>query len=198
MDEQLLKAIKRNTTSQKGAEHLLEIRNMARLMRDQQTEVKELEERLAKSKASLFQLATKDLPELFNEHKVRNITLEAEGNHPAYTVSVNPYYKAVLPKDNEDAGLRWLEENGHGDIIRRSYTINLDRDSEAQANELRSFLELHDLPFEDKETVPWTTLTAFVKEQVEKSNKSDKVPAPPLDLLGAFVGQMAKIKPVRE
>lgn len=201
MKDDLLNAIKSSAapdpSSNDRDDALEQVKQMARAMRDLSLSIKDQEERLAEQKKALFDITSKKLPELFNEHKVRSLTLEPEGNLPAYEVSVGPYYKAVLPVES-DPGLRWLEDNGHGDLIKRSYNVELDRDSEVEAKMLREFLEQHDLPFEEKESVHWATLTSFVKEQIEKSNKSADIPAPPLDLLGAFVGQVAKMKLVRE
>lgn len=164
---------------------------MAKAMRDLNLEIKELEERLAEKQKLLNKLSMTDLPDLFSQHNIRSLGLEAEGNLPAYDLKAAPYYHAVLPKD-DDAGLRWLEEEGHGDMIKRQYIVNLAMDTEEEAKELRAFLEEHDLAFDEKETVPWATLTAFVKEQIEKRNKT-----PPLDILGAFVGRKVTIKPQR-
>lgn len=189
MKADLLKAIKAAEPEQNDA--LVEVRNMARAMRDLALEIKSLEELMASKQKLLTQLSTKDLPDLFDQHHIRSIGLDAEGNEPAYDVVAQPYYKAVLPKE-EDAGLRWLEEEGHGDMIRRSYTVNLNKDSQKEAAALRKFLEKHDMAFDEKETVPWTTLTAFVKEQIEKRHKT-----PPLEILGATVGRVVKLKPRR-
>jgi hypothetical protein len=184
-DNDLLRAIKTPHEQDK----LDQVREMARAMRDLTLQVKDLEDQIEQKQRQLTQLSMKDLPDLFEQHNVRSIGLEAEGNLPAYDVVASPYYKAVLPKE-EDEGLRWLEANGHGDMIKRQYVVNLAMDTEQQATALRSFLEEHDLAFDEKETVPWTTLTAFVKEQIEKRKT-----IPPLDILGATVGKIVKLKP---
>jgi hypothetical protein len=107
---------------------------------------------------------------------------------PEMTLENKPFYKAVLPEDS-DAGLRWLEKNGHGDLIKRVFTVKLPMNSKKQATSLRNFVQKLDLAYEEKETVPWTTLTAFVKEMIEKRKK-----AVPLDILGGLIGRIVKIK----
>lgn len=191
MKSDLLKAIKSDTPTEEQNDALIEVRNMARAMRDLSLEIKDLQEHIDQKQKQLTQLSMKDLPDLFDQHHIRSLGLEAEGNLPAYDIVASPYYKAVLPKE-EDEGLRWLEKNGHGDMIKRQYTVNLQMDSQKAATALRKFLEKHDLAFEEKETVPWTTLTAFVKEQIEKRHKT-----PPLEILGAVVGRIVKMKPKR-
>lgn len=196
MDKKLLKTLKAHQSTPPEAampsNALENVRNMVRSMRDLKHEVKELEERQEEKKKLLTQIETKDLPDLFAEYNLSSLGLDAEGNMPSYVATAQPYYKAVLPKES-DAGLRWLEENGHGDMIKRVYTIKLDRGTEEIATQLREFLEEHDLAFEEKEDVPWATLTAFVKEQIEKYSNT-----PPLELLGAFVGKIVKLKPKKE
>ena len=190
MKPDLLKAIKSH--EQKLPEGALEaVREMCRAMRDLQHEIKDLEEQQAEKQKRLTKLSMNDLPDLFAEHKIKSLGLDAEGNMPAYDLTAQPYYHAVLPEES-DPGLRWLEANGHGDMIKRVYTVKLQMDSEEQAEELRSFLEERDLAFDEKETVPWNTLTAFIKEQIEKRHNT-----PPLDILGAFVGRVVKMKPKR-
>ena len=192
MKADLLKAITaKDTAPSQEHDALVEVRDMARAMRDLQHEIKELEERTAEKKKLLTQLSMKDLPDLFDQHHIRSIGLDAEGNNPAYDVVASPYYRAVLPKE-EDAGLRWLEEQGHGDMIKRVYTVDLAKDSQKEAAALRKFLEKHDMAFEENETVHWKTLTAFIQEQIEKRHKT-----PPLEILGATVGRQVKIKPKR-
>lgn len=184
----LLKAIQSDDV-QRDEGALESVRSMARAMRDLSLEIKELEERIAFKQKHLTQLSMTDLPDLFAQHKIKSLGLDAEGNLPAYDLVAQAYYKAVLPEEN-DPGLRWLEENGHGDMIKRVYTVKLQRDTQEVAEELRTFLEERDLAFEEKESVPWNTLTAFVKEQIEKRHNT-----PPLEILGAIVGRVVKMKP---
>lgn len=167
------------------------LRAKAKELRDARQRVDDLEQTLKEAVAVATQLETKELPELFAQAKVKNIEVEADGNNPAFTAKRSPYYRAVLPQES-GPGLTWLEDNGHGDIIKRVYTVKLPMDSEDMAARLKHFLEKHEFDFDLKETVPWSTLTAFVKEQIEKGEKL------PLEPLGAFVGEIVKIKPTKE
>src|SRR6266699_3663480 len=146
----LLKAIKSSDST--PADKLKQIRDMARAMRDLSLEIADLKEQTDQKQKLFTKLSMTDLPELFSEHHLKSIGLDAEGNLPAYDMVAQPYYKAVLPEES-DPGLRWLEENGHGDMIKRVYTVKLQMDSQEEAQSLRSFLEEHDLAFEEKETV---------------------------------------------
>ena len=170
---------------------LAHLRKKAAELRDAKKRVKDLEETLEQAQKYVTGLETKELPDLLAEAKMKNLTVEAEGNEPAFTITRSPFYRAVMPEES-GPGFTWLEDNGHGDIIKRVFTIKLPMDREDMADKLKKFLEKHVYVWEVKETVPWSTLTAFVKEQVEKGESV------PLDILGAFVGEIVKIKPVKE
>jgi hypothetical protein len=167
------------------------LRAKAKELRDARQRVDDLEETLKQAKALATQLETKELPDLFSQAKTKAIEVEAEGNNPAFSARKSPYYKAVLPEES-GPGLTWLEDNGHGDIVKAVYTVKLPRGTEEMSKALKDFLEEGLYEYELKETVPWTTLTAFVKEQIEKGEKL------PLEPLGAFVGEIVKIKPAKE
>jgi hypothetical protein len=54
-------------------------------------------------------------------------------------------------------------------------------------------LEKAGFEFENKRAMPWNTLTSFVKEQVEVKQKT-----PNLEVIGATVGKIVKLKPRKE
>lgn len=189
MDPRLLAVL--NTKMPVSEDKLDKIRAQCRFMRVLMLQIKEDEALLAERKKILNKMSMETLPELFAENNISSITIGAVGNLPEMTLENKPFYKAVLPADS-DAGLRWLEKNGHGDLIKRVFDVRLPMNSKKQADKLRKFVQQLDLAYEEKETVPWTTLTAFVKEMIEKRKK-----AVPLDILGAMIGRVVKIKQER-
>lgn len=164
------------------------VRAHAKKMRELTLQIKAGEDAIAEKKQALHNLSSETLPDLFNEYNMSSITIGKEGNYPAMTLESKPFYKAVLPKES-DAGLRWLEKKGHGDLIKRVVTVKLPMKSQKQADQLRKLIQKLDLAYTEEETVPWTTLTAFVKEMIEKRGI-----AVPLEILGAVVGTVVKIK----
>jgi hypothetical protein len=191
MDSKLLDVIK-GTKVELPKDKLDKIRAQCKVMRILTMEIRDAEHALAEKKKQLSTLQTKTLPELFAENNIPSITIGAEGNLPAMTLESKPFYKAVLP-ENSDPGLRWLEKHGHGDLIKRVFKINLPMDSKKQADQVRKLVQRLDLAYEEKEDVPWASLTAFVKEMIEKRKK-----AVPLEILGAMIGRIVKIKQERE
>lgn len=102
------------------------------------------------------------------------------------------------------AGIAWLVENEHDDLIKTTVTIELPRGALADARRIQAFVasmpELDPetgLPRDNgppighsasvAETIHWGTLTSFVKEQLKKGTVL------PLESLGAQVGRIAKI-----
>lgn len=191
MGPALLAAIK-STKVKVSEDKLDQIRDQCKLMRTMSLEIKDAELALSEKKKQFNKLSMETLPELFSENNIPSITIGKEGNLPEMTMESRPFYKAVLPEES-DPGLRWLEKNGHGDLIKRVFNIKLPMNSKKDALALRKFVQKLDLSYEEKETVPWTTLTAFVKEMIEKRKK-----AVPLDILGAMIGRIVKIKQERE
>ena len=130
-----------------------------------------------------------ELPDLFDEMGIPSIGLDADGNMPACTAKVEPYYKAAIPKEDDGAAFDWLEANGAGDLIRNTFSISIDKADNDTANKLEDYLKTSGITFERKKAVPWTSLTAFVKEEIEERQRT-----PPLNLLGATVGKIVKLK----
>lgn len=172
------------------------VRDKVREARDTLLTQAALAERGKQISEHLNNLYHKELPDLFVEAGIDSLGLEAEGNLPAFDTKLKPFYRASIPKDKEADAFKWLEKQGVGDMIKNMFSIQLGMGDNAKAKKLEEFLVKNKYDFERKRGVPWNTLTAFVKEQVEdrKVKPSDL----PLDLLGAFVGSIVTIKPRKQ
>ena len=173
------------------------VRDQLRKSRDTELEIADLTEKLeALNKVQNLRIH-EELPALFQEIGIDKLGIGAEGNLPAYDASLSPYYKASIsaewPQERQDAAFDWLEKEGHGDLIKNMFVVQLGRGDEKKAKKLRGLLEKAGYEFENKRAVPWNTLTAFVKEQVEVKQKT-----PNLELIGATVGKIVKLKPRKE
>ena len=160
-----------------------------------------LEEELKEAKAHKLKLTMKDLPAYMETIGQDRVGLAVYG----VDIVVEDYYHANIAADWDEEkrqkAFRWLEKNGHGDLIKAELTALFPRTLLELARWIRAKIYKLKLPkkFREvvlpeiviKETVPWNTLTSFVKEQVEKGEKL------PLETLGATVGKVAKIKPRR-
>ena len=188
-----LAAAMRQAVTQTPDDKLEALRDMARRLRDKEKEITDLDERLRATKAEAAEIRTKKLVDLMAEVGVDKVGLPAEGNYPACDAELRPYYHAVISADWEperrQAAFAWLDSAGHGDLIKTAITVLLPRDDRAMALSIQHYLEQCGVQHTVQLDVPWNTLTAFVREQVEKYHRT-----PPLETLGATVGQVVKLK----
>lgn len=157
-------------------------------MRDLERDNAELSEKLSANNARLKALRDKEIVDVLDEAKLTGFTLAAEGNNPPFEVEIIPYYHANIPEDNAEEAYEWLRSKNHGDIIKATYTISFGRGQNKQQRAFESLLKKNKIEFDYKYGVPWNTLTAFVKEQIEERKATL-----PLKLLGATIGRVAKI-----
>jgi hypothetical protein len=169
------------------------IRTMVREVRDLTFEVKSLEERIDEKNKRITHLRTKALVDMFMEAKISRLDIEPEGNMPGYTAESKPYYAANIAVDWEaerrQKAFDWLDANGHGDLIKTEIVVQLPRDQRRKAAQVERYLARYGYPSFRRLSVPWNTLTAWLREQVEKYQKT-----PPLDLFGATVGMTVNLK----
>lgn len=156
--------------------------------------IRELEQQLEQEKKRRTELATMKMPSLMSEIGVDRIGLAEVG----VDLVIEPYYHANISKDWDDdrreAAFKYLEDMDSGDLIKSVLIITAARgDWEAmrkvaeQIDRLLADAGIETQPSLEK-TVPWNTLTAFVKEQLRQGTALD------LEMLGATVGSVVKIK----
>jgi hypothetical protein len=125
----------------------------------------------------------------------------------AVDLVLEPFYHANIAVDWEpqrrEEAFKWLEENGHGDLVKVNVMFSFRKEQLADARWLQTAVKLiqaaqAECGIETENTIPdptmkmevhYGTLTAFVREQVECGAEL------PLEKLGATVGQIVKIKP---
>lgn len=156
--------------------------------------VGELEDQLKAAKARRIELTMKEMPALMQEIGQDRIGLP----DARCDLVLEPYYHANIAKEWEEdrrtAAFDHLEHLGAGDLIKAITTIAAGRgDLDKMRELLDQIRELMQTAGLDAKiglelTVPWNTLTAFVREQVEAGNVVD------LEALGATVGTVVKIK----
>jgi len=162
-------------------------------LRDLELDNANKQEKITENNKRIWKMKTDELVALFDQAKVGGIRLEAEGNLPAYEVNVRPYYKAnigELDEEGQAKAFEWLIKNKHGDMIKSSYTVTFGMGEDKKRKKFEALLKKEKHQFSYSYGVPWNTLTAFVREQIETYKKS-----PPLKLLGAVADRM--VQPVK-
>lgn len=178
-----------------------QVRKAAARVRDIDREVSDLEERVKALGSERFVLTSKTLVDLLDAAGVDTVGLPADGNLPAMDVTVAPYYKASIaaewPEERRERAFALLADKDAGDLIRTTVTFNFgkgDYDKAMKfANDSSQALQM---PVEVKKAVPWTSLTAWLKEfyQVRRSSLSGDE----LQTLGASAGRIVQLKPRKE
>ena len=170
--------------------------------RDLDLEIQDLENRASEKKRELLDLRYKGLPDLFLSAGVSRLDLGPSGNMPAYEAKMSDHYHANIstswPIEKQDAGLNWLEDNGQGDLIRRTIEINLGRNEHKLFEQVMKALSKMPKLAEHikvRRAVAWNTLTAWLKE---KYHNREELGDTELQTLGAVVGKVVSVKPAKE
>ena len=173
------------------------IRDTMRKARELALEASSIEETLKAKKTEKYKLEHETLPEMFSQAGIDKLGLPAEKNMPAYDAKLKPYYHANIaadwPLEKREAAFKYLIANKHGDLIKTAVTILLGRGDHKLLKKIKQLLKPLKLDVSVDLSVPWGTLTAFVKEQTEEKKVILK-----LDLLGATVGQIVDMKPRKD
>jgi hypothetical protein len=167
---------------------------------DVDTAISSLESQLKERKERRQALVMRELPDYMTKIGQDRIGLEASG----VDLVREAYYHANIAADWEpekrETAFQWLTDNGHEDLIKTTFTMQFPRKMYAVAVWLKKEVAKLKFPGKTKKGdiempeavvtlgVPWNTLTAFVKEQIEKGE------ALPLETLGATVGWIVKVK----
>lgn len=169
------------------------VREKIRELRDLGLQIAEQEAALSGAKRAYEKLRADELPAMLSGLGIRTLGLDAEGNMPPYDATLEPFYKANISVDweqeKQDEAFDWLGAHGHGDLVKNTIIVELGRKEHKRAKKLTDALDKMGYEYTVRKAVPWNTLTAWLKEQIEKYKQ-----APPLDLFGATVGQIVKLK----
>jgi hypothetical protein len=176
-----------------SVDQLTAVRERLAEFRDLNIANEDLEAQIEKNKERLQALRDRELVELFDTAKITSLTLEAVGNYPAFTVEIGDYYHANIAADWEperrEKAFAWFRREGHDDVLRNTVIVSFGKKTAKAQRALVAFLRKNKMVYTNEYGIPWNTLTAFVKEQIETYKRT-----PPLELLGATVGRVAMIK----
>ncbi len=174
-------------TDEPGGNLMSRIEGLAQEQLDAQARVEAIEAQLAEAKAALVLVKETKLPNLLEEAQLGKSKVVTPGG---IVITLKEEIRGTIPKGNEEKAHIWLEENGNGALIKRTVTIDFNKDEEAWA---RKFMR--DCAQRKKELnlklvrgVHASTLRAFIKAALK-----DGV-AIPLDTFGAFRQRVTAVK----
>lgn len=136
------------------------------------------------------QIEQVDLPEALINLGLKNLTL-ASGS----TIQLTEIITASIPETNKEEAHEWLRKNNFGDLIKNTVTVTFGKNEDKYArdlleliNEARKDDSLKCGSVENKESVHFQTLNAWVKNQLK-----DGKPIP-TESISLYIGNIVKIK----
>jgi len=144
--------------------------------------VEEKQASLKSTQKELKTLSEEEIPALLSEVGLSEITL-TNGKK----ISTSAYYYGRITEHNQQEAFEWLQDNGHGDIIKNVVSVSFGRDEDVNAEKLLSNLQDNGYTTNGKKWVEPMTLKAFIREQVESGNDL------PLETFNVYVGQKTRI-----
>ncbi len=165
-----------------GSDALAVISQLSVDLRIASRDVSEIEEALKIAKELQLQIAEHDLPEAMAAVGMGEVKL-SDGTK----VTIKEDIFARISAENAIEAHAWLNDNGHGNLIKREFKIAFGRDQEEWAEKFEVSLTTQEVSYDRKQAVHSSTLKSFVKGQLE-----DGVEIPE-DVFGVFRKTVAKL-----
>jgi hypothetical protein len=169
-----------------GDNILAVISGVALEQKQAELKVARLEEELKAAKEELRVIAEDRLPQLMDDAKQTTLTTT-----DGIQIEVKTTVRGSIPKTNPGPALEWLEKNGHGNLIKRSFDIVFGKDDEAWAKKFQSDLDKRKkkLNYKIERGVHASTLQAFVRNQLEEG----AIDSDAMKVLGVFEQRVSSI-----
>lgn len=162
---------------------LEKIVKLAQMQLEQEELVAHLENELKEAKQRFQELSERELPDAMEEAEVEEFTLK-DGRR----VKIVTEYYASISENNRAVAFGWLRGKGHDGIIKRDVTAKFTKGQDKLANSVVEYLRAnYAVPINDKESVHYQTLRAFIREQFEGGVDV------PMDTFGVHIINKAKI-----
>lgn len=167
-----------------GDNLLAQISQTALEQKRAEAEVARLQDELKKAQEHLQQIAEHELPELMDAAELTEFT-----TRDGIKITVRETVRGGVPVEKRARAFKWLEDHGHGNLIKRQFTIDFGRDQEDWAREFEETVLAREEAINyklDRKVAP-ATLTAFVNEQLREGVDF------PLEMFGIYRQRMAKV-----
>lgn len=85
-----------------------------------------------------------------------------------FKVELGTTYDIGITVDNREAAYQWMDENGHGGLIKRDITIHFNRDQQDDARKLQKELQSRKFPdVSEKASIHHSTLGSWGRKRLE-------------------------------
>lgn len=191
----LLDEMERDGAAPPPADKIERIKAAVRRLRDLTARKEDATAMIREISREVDQIERTELVNLFDEAGIDHVSLPPEGNYPGYQAKAQPYYYANIkvdwPEAQREAAFRWLVDRQCGDLIKTVVVVELGLGEAAKTKQVIEALRKIGVAHDVRKSVPWNTLTAFVKEQSDKLDEADRA------TLGATVGRIVRVTRAR-
>lgn len=150
-----------------------------------------LAERQTNNSAEMRVIREKDLVELFDAAGIESLGLPPLGNLPAYEVDLGEFFHANIPEEKKSEAWAWMKRTKNEDLVKTEFKVTFGLKEAAKAKKFEVALKkLVGSAYDRKQSVPWNTLTSFVKKEFEAGRPLTKTV---MAILGASSGRVAKV-----
>lgn len=149
-----------------------------------EVELAKLQEEMEKKSSALKELAENTIPQIMDG--LKGVIDLGDGR----TIEIAEKIRASIAGEKAAPAVAWLDENGHGNIVKRQFIIEFSRDDEAWAKKFEADLKKRKKPLNvmRKQSVHPQTLEAFVREQLGTGVEL------PIATFGIYRQRISKIK----
>lgn len=161
---------------------LTKIADLGKTMVALEAEIAKMDEERSAKAEELKAIQEGSLPEAMSEAGLSEFKTKDGAK-----ITIKPYYSAKINAENGEECHSWLRDNGFGDLIKNEVVVSLGMGQDDITVQIKEFAEDLGLKTVTKEQVHSSTLSAFVKEQVESGSDF------PLELFHVYVGSKAKV-----
>tara|TARA_Y100000310_G_scaffold160698_2_gene160480 strand:+ start:3547 stop:4116 length:570 start_codon:yes stop_codon:yes gene_type:complete len=147
-----------------GSNELAMLSQLADDQRQAELELAMAEEATAAAKETLAAIAEHRLPELMEQLGMASFTTQS-----GLSITISEKLRATLPKVRNEQGVEWLEENGHGGSVKRTFVIRFNKGDEAWARKFQRDLNQRKKPVDSviEQKVEPSTLRALLRRDLE-------------------------------
>lgn len=170
------------TENKPVANALSAVSDLVALIKDKEGELEQIGHQLANKQEELRILNQVQLVNLMEELKLAEFTT-ANG----VKVTMDEIIEAGISEERRYEAHKWLDDNGHGGMIKRQIGVDFNKGQETEAQQLMVELNKKYPAVTEKKTVHHSTLKAWCREMLKEGKNF------PLETFGVFRRKVAKI-----
>jgi hypothetical protein len=180
LNEVINQAFKDASEAIPPVERVKQLSSLAQTQLELEREMDVLEKQMEDLKTRHKKISETEIPECMTSLAIKSIILEN-----GLILTIKPYYSG---KVDSLEGYRWLEDNGHGDLIRGEIKMVYPKETNREdINKIREFIKSLGFVSDDKISVHHATLSSWLREMIEGGHEVNR------EVLNVTTGFRAKL-----